>query len=564
MLIEYAEDPYVRPPNRLRRTRIAQDGPRTRSARRVSPQRSTISRESNTRDEYYNEHYDDYYEPPPPPRSTRLRAPLRRQARAPAYYYPEDDDYYDRPRRRPVRNYEEDYARTGRASRVGREPRKTPAKSSSGGGSGTVIAVVVIILIILLLYMFRGPIMDFIENPPPLKYQEFPEGLDFTVRKSMSIKLDGNEQRGDSVSYILKSACPKDSSMRNENGDDFLLQDVQDVDVQPEPNNGYPDFNKLEQEIMLWSEEDTLDDANYEATYTIRTRFYEWEFDEEESGVIADIPTRLKQQYNHDEWVIDDDRDGILDQDEDIDRDGEWDYRIEMSSPSIQRLASNLADGKTNVYLVVKSFYDYLTSSDNLNYIPSSDGLPKDCITTLNRKSGDCDDYSILFVSLCRAVDIPAWLELGVLYDRQAQRWGGHGWAKVAIPFEGGTTYATIDIVNKHFLFHDPYRFIEWVDNGGDITVTEYGETKTVNNLDYYYHSFSYRSFGRPTITSPDTNSFQTIQMNEFGDTQRIPVEDETGSGLCMIPGFEAWDIIAAMMIISFIVIISKPVRFER
>jgi hypothetical protein len=136
-------------------------------------------------------------------------------------------------------------------------------------------------------------------------------------------------------------------------------------------------------------------------------------------------------------------------------------------------------------------------------------------------------------------LDIPAWLELGVLYDRNQETWGGHGWAKVAIPFDDGWTAATIDIVNKQFLFHDPYRFIEWIDTGGDITVTEDGNTKTYNNLDYYYHSFSYRSSGSATITSPDTNDFRTINLNEFGDKHKVPVEGDPTNDLCGTPGFE-------------------------
>jgi hypothetical protein len=413
---------------------------------------------------------------------------------------------------------------------------------------------VIVILILILLYMFRGPILEWLENPqaPSLMYQEYPEGVDFTVKKDMDLVVSQ-----DTISYTLKSACPKDYVMG-----DFYLQDVKDVDTNPTPNTGTPDISSRTQEIMIWQEDNFVGSKNFAATYTIRTRFYKWEFDEESSGDIADIPAGLKNQYNHDEWKIDNDRDDFLDNDEDIDRDGEWDYKIEPSNPQIRNLARNLAGGESNVYLVVKSFYDYLTK-EILDYVPAAQGLPKDCITTLKDKFGDCDDYSILLISLCRSVNIPAWLELGVLYDRQREQWGGHGWAKVAIPFDGGITYVTIDIVNKQFLFHDPYRFIEWIDTGGDVTVTENGETKQYNNLDYYYHSFSYRSYGSPSISSPDTNNFETLSLSEFGEKQRIPVEGEgPGGGLCLTPGFEAgFMLIGVGMVSIFMVMSAKTLR---
>ena len=535
MITGYTEDPFAGQPQRMRRPRVGRDVPRSRRPDRIS----SYYEEDNYyggKDDYYERDYDY---PPPPPRSRR---PRPRPRPAPAHYY-SDDDYYDRP---PPRE------------RYRSPPRKTEPRSS-GGGSGAAVAIVVIILILLLLYMFRGPILDFIENPPPLKYQEFPEGLNFDVRKEMTLSVSGTRQR-DSISYILKSANPQDNKLG-----DFYLQDVKSVSPQPAPTDTYRDNSGFNQEIMLWTDDNFFNSQEFTITYSITTRFYEWELDEEDSGVIADIPAGLKARYNHNEWMIDDDHNGKLDGTEDIDKDGKWDYRIEIDNPTIQNKASDLANGDTNVYRVVRNIYDYLTHDEILHYVPSSDGLPKDCTTTLGTKQGDCDDYSILFITLCRALDIPAWLELGVLYDRQQKRWGGHGWAKVCIPFEGGYTAATVDIVNKQFLFHDPYRFIEWVDTGTNITVMEYGELKDVSNLDYYYHSFSFRTYGSPRITSPDTNYFVTINMQEFGDKIKVPVEDDgPGSGLCMIPGFEAWVGILALTSITFLIAIAGSNRIKK
>lgn len=550
----YMDDAYYEPPTHARRRRITQHGQTSQRLHRARPR-------------------SERGYPPPPPR--RARAPAREYEYDRGYeddYY-RDRDYYDRdydyppprsrprarPRRAPAAYYDDDYEPPRRSRRSESAPRRAPPADEGGGGSKAIVVIVVIFILLLIFLMFRGPILaalqEWGDNPPSLRYQEFPDGVDFTVKKDMELQASGSAQ--DSISYTLKSACPKDYVMG-----DFYLQDVKDVKLNPTPNTGTPDYNDRSQEIMIWQEDNFLGTANFEATYTIRTRFYEWELTEEDSGVIGDIPQILKDRYNHDEWSVDVDRDGEFDPGEDdVDNDGELDYKIEVSNPRIQQLARDLQDGNSNVYVVVKSIYDYLTRDENLNYIPSSQGLPKDCVTTLNQKKGDCDDYSILLISLCRAVDIPAWLELGVLYDRQQKHWGGHGWAKVAIPFEGGWTAATIDVVNKQFLIHDPYRFVEWIDTGGDITVHEDGEVTQVNNLDYYYHSFSYRSYGSPRITSPDTNNFETLEISEFGDTHKVPVEGEPGSDVCMLPGFEAWTSILALVSITLVIAAASSER---
>ncbi len=363
--------------------------------------------------------------------------------------------------------------------------------------------------------------------------------MDFTVEKVMTVECDPQGGSG-YISFALKSACPKDRPRVSS----YKIQDVLDVDVQPEPDTNYPDYQDKDQEIMVWKEDNFQSTKTFSARYTITTYFYDWELTEDDSGNIADLPAGLQTKYNHDEWLVEDN--------------GGSDYLIEPTDPDIKNLADRLAGSEKNVYKVVKKFYDHLTSSENLNYVPSTTGLPKACTTTLQIKRGDCDDYSILFISLCRAVDIPAWLELGVLYDKNSGNWGGHAWSKVAIPLkDGGYAAPTVDIVNKQFMFFDPYRFIEWEDTGGDELY--YDETEVRNNLDYYYHSFSYQSVGSPKITSPETNNFVTISLKESAEKVKVAVDDGTGLGeLCMLPGFDGVFMLMGFVSVGFMIVIKS------
>jgi len=107
---------------------------------------------------------------------------------------------------------------------------------------------------------------------------------------------------------------------------------------------------------------------------------------------------------------------------------------------------------------------------------------PKSDLRVNNDKYGDCDDQSLLMISMCRAVGIPAWLECGALFDPTLKQWEAHGWANVMLPLKGGgTALATIDAVNHQFLVRDANRFTEWIDTSGVAT-----------DIEQYYTSFSY------------------------------------------------------------------------
>ena len=518
-------------------------------------------------DDYYDEGYYDYYSAPPP----------RARARPP-------------PRPRPI----QPPPLTPMARRRAPPPSSRAAdKPSEGGGSRKIAAVVVIICILILLFAFREPILDFIQNPPPLRYREYPEELEFTVSKSMTLSADPGAGDGH-ISYKVKSACPKDEFV----GTDFKLQDVKSVKLNPEPSTGPPNIDSTRQEIMLWEDDNFQGTTTIRVTYTIKTRYYHWALTEEQSGAVADLPTDLKNQFNHDEWRIDFDNDNVLDTknedrnnnnfldfgedlngdnnldfDEDLDNDGEWDYLIEVSNPGIQSLASRLGNGETNVFNIVRNIFEHIIKPENFNYLTLDSGLPKACTTTLTEKEGDCDDYSILFITLCRALDIPAWLELGVLYDKQTSTWGGHAWARVAIPLKsGGFAAPAIDIVNSYevkdfenVLFHDPYRFIEWADTGGRSLYP--GETEERNNLDYYYHTFSYQAMGTPLpkVTAPKTNEFTTLSMQQYGENVKVPLKDDGLLGnFCMLPGFEISGLLAAVFSISLITFIDNHYRWRK
>jgi hypothetical protein len=413
----------------------------------------------------------------------------------------------------------------------------------------TIIQLVIIIAIILFLVLpefqpYRARIITMLglrEVSEELRpYREFPRTAEFILEQITELSYYAG-----TIEYTYKVPCPKAIEG---------IQDVIEVTPSPKPNSGYPDLNDPRWETMVWHDDNFVGKTTITVKYHIRATTVQWDINHAISGRIEDIDTRLVNQYCRDEWKIDFDDDDELDAEDDIHNVGDWNYRIWPTHTIIQQVATNITGSKSNVYLCIKSIYDYLADQDLFSYLPGRMGLPQDCLETLFTKSGDCDDYSILFCALCRAVGIPAWLELGLLYDPSRTTdfaWGGHAWVRVYIPLKNSTakgTWANIDIVNREFMFRDCYRFTEWVDNGKDEALND------------YYTKFVYiKQAAQPIGAEPKlVTSYDT---EKFTKTGSVKLYDETEGYLDtqteLLPDFDIFITVIAICIATCVAIIS-------
>ncbi len=441
----------------------------------------------------------------------------------------QNDPRYDYPRNRrsPAYDRGRDYPRRP-------PPKKEDTRSSAAAASviGIILRVLLMIFIIAFFIMphfapYRNTFIDYL-MAGLYKYEEVPDSVDFSVERVLTIESD------DYLNYTLFLPIPQ--NIRIDGKDAQLLKDY---DQKPRASE------KLGGESNQWVWHEVLESGGKAAIHVIyyfRTEKISWDISIKKSGTIEDILTvapNLKQRHSGDAWPVPDyqdsdgmdtDDDGIPDTtDVDDNNDNFPDkYRIEPSNPQIRELllyilnnaglylGNDLSNiGHLNVYEVVLAIYNYI--DDTCSY-PTIDemyedartygGYPKWATGTLGDERGDCDDQSILFITLCRAAGIPAMLEIGALYDPQMDRWEGHGWANVLIPYsteyrwEKGYDYVTpmVDIVNNIFLFRDPNRFSEWVDDGikGKLNTTGYWNP---SHLELRYLAWEYFYEG----TSVDT-----------------------------------------------------------
>ena len=190
------------------------------------------------------------------------------------------------------------------------------------------------------------------------------------------------------------------------------------------------------------------------------------EISEGKSETLDKIPADLKKKYcsKADTWQVD--------------------------NPDLRLLASSLImRSETRPLTIVKDFIIWI--KHNIGYFVNE--VPSYPNETFASRKGDCDDQAILLVTLCRIVGIPAYLQVGCIYQPTRERtsetyWNGqvtdvltqiawHGWAVAYIPPWG---FLPIDLTYVGN-FSDPLNAIK----AGAVTLRDTIQYMNVSQSDY-------------------------------------------------------------------------------
>lgn len=311
--------------------------------------------------------------------------------------------------------------------------------------SGFAGAVVVIIVLIVVVILILIPGIQNLIKGLFLNQERYPEYAVFSVERTLEIEASG----GRVANFTIDTSYPTNMS---ENG--YELQEVQQVTYTPpctsaESRYGIP--------WMVWDGGNLVGQETYTVgiTYDVKTTTHFWNYQPNDVLNVSDMPASMKK-YLNDEW------------------------KTNVSSPLIQSQSASIIGGEKNVYSILVSIYDWVTA--NIRYpalIQSSE--PQSSVETLQSGVGKCDDQAILFCALSRAAGVPAWLQLGAMYDKVGNAWGGHAWVQTYLPLKsGGGVNVTIDTVNRDFLIWEPNRFADFTDDGN------------ASHLEDYYYTYHY------------------------------------------------------------------------
>lgn len=135
------------------------------------------------------------------------------------------------------------------------------------------------------------------------------------------------------------------------------------------------------------------------------------------------------------------------------------DSLINSDEEEYKSLASSIVKGEANPYLQAKLIYSYMLENWQLTSLRKQGSEPKDLIAT---GFGDAYDFSIVYITLLRSLNIPAIPVGGILIDsdlKTASHWWGEfyienlGWVPVDIALGAGMEYKSFKNVD------DPQEF---------------------------------------------------------------------------------------------------------
>ena len=110
---------------------------------------------------------------------------------------------------------------------------------------------------------------------------------------------------------------------------------------------------------------------------------------------------------------------------------------IDPNNPQIAGIARQVqnAERTNNTFLLAKALFVWLKTNLHYQLHPESEGVQPAAVT-LQRKNGDCDDLSFLYVSLCRSLGIPARFVRGYLLtlsQNETANATAHAWSEVYV-----------------------------------------------------------------------------------------------------------------------------------
>jgi hypothetical protein len=315
-----------------------------------------------------------------------------------------------------------------------------------------VLSVVLIVVFLLLMPPTQNLLRKYLVDPLSPHY---PEEVRMEVSRTIVLEANG----GHITEYEID--LPRARSI-TEGG--VHLQTVTNVEVTPTYDQYYD--GEL-YDTMVWDGQDLFGSMSVNVTTTVVQTLHRWELDDGSVLGREEVPQYLLDRYLDDEW------------------------KIVVDDPVMEELSEDIVGDEDNVYLIARAIYDWIDA--NVDYhVWTDENEPLSSLETYERRKGDCDDQSMLFCALARAAGVPAWLQLGAVYDRTTGQMGGHGWVQMFMPTEEGGTNVTIDIVNDNFLIWMPNLFCEYTDTGEEGDLME------------AYHSIrvTYTPGPAPTVTA--------------------------------------------------------------
>lgn len=142
----------------------------------------------------------------------------------------------------------------------------------------------------------------------------------------------------------------------------------------------------------------------------------------------------------------------------------------------IEKKAYELSQGSDDLYEVVFNIADYI--NENVEYNLYYKDYNKKASWVFENKEGVCDEFSTLFIAMCRALKIPARFVSGIAYSNieEMEGFGNHAWAEVYFPDYG---WVPFDITYKQLGYVDTTHITTNHNDDSNVTSVVYSSRGT-------------------------------------------------------------------------------------
>jgi len=168
------------------------------------------------------------------------------------------------------------------------------------------------------------------------------------------------------------------------------------------------------------------------------------------------------------------------------------DFYIDSDSLIISDKVSSLIGNETRPLKISEILYNYIVRNMHYDYDRAENREYEfmSASEILEKGSGVCSDYSILYTAMLRCAGIPARLAAGIpvhtiLYETDKEIDVGHAWVEIKIP---GYGWVPVDITMEESFWADNY-FLDIVTERGPGYIYEH---TTMDWGSYYYDGFDY------------------------------------------------------------------------
>jgi len=230
------------------------------------------------------------------------------------------------------------------------------------------------------------------------------------------------------------------------------------------------------------------------------------------------------------------------------------------TNDAIKETALRLASGVDDLFELQFVFAEWVNKEITYNLTSITSEANKPSSWVYENKYGVCDEITNLFISLNRAVGVPARFVSGIAYsDMVDTKWGNHGWAEVYFPEFGwvpfDVTYGQYGFVDaSHISFSkqsdgaQPSVRYATRGNGFDFepnplifttTIRQKGELlgeNTIIHLAVEEKEIGFSSFNLLKATVKNNNPFYVVEELSLVDTEGLIAHHEKKQKLWLSP----------------------------